>query len=112
MPLRLDPYGQLGSEIPRGTVDPVSVEDLQRQRRTLERLGFEKGWLGDVNAFRTKGVQMRDATRDDLRERLLGGGSGAPAANAASGGGLGGAASSAAKGAAKEAAMSAMGASL
>ena len=112
MALRLDPYGQLGSEIPQGTVDPVSVEDLERQRRTLERLGIDKGWLGDVNAFRTNGVQMRNATRDDLRERLLGSGPGVPAVKGASGGGLGGSASSAAKGAAKDAAMSAMGASL
>ncbi len=106
--------GQLGISMPDSTVEPVDMEDLERQRRALEQLGLDKVWLGDVNAWRSEKVAMRDSARDDLRNRVLGSGSGGPSAAVASkaGGGLGDVANQAAKSALKNSAMSAAGAAL
>ncbi len=114
---------RLGMQMPPATIDPVEVDDLERQRKALKSLGLDEGWLGDVNKWRTEKMGARDAARDDLRERLLGGGGSSKpnslAASAVSGGisgaaagGASGAASEMARSAAKSSAMSAMGAAL
>lgn len=72
MAFGISQFGQLGMGMPAPAPAPFTVDDLEAQRRRLQDLGMDEGWLGDVNKWRMDRREGVDQMRDALRSRLLG----------------------------------------
>jgi hypothetical protein len=56
---------------PTSQFDPVTLDDMELQRRNLEMLGLDEGLLGRLNAWRTDRLQNQLDRRDDFRDGPL-----------------------------------------